>query len=89
MEKNTTVKDFIVENFLFGETSNLTENTDLFKESIMDSTGILELIAFLESTYNIRIEDDEMIQENFNSISSIGKFLDKKNINKTDKICAD
>lgn len=89
MEKNTTVKDFIVENFLFGEASNLKDNTDLFKESIIDSTGILELIAFLESTYNIRIEDDEMIQENFNSISSINKFLEKKNINTTDKICAD
>lgn len=80
MEKNHTVKDFIVENFLFGDANKLTDNTDLFKKSIMDSTGILELIAFLEANYNISIEDNEMVQENFSSINAINKYLSTKNV---------
>ncbi len=83
MEKNNIVRKFIVENFLFGESDNIKDTTDMFKESIIDSTGILELISFIEMTYGIRIEDNEMVQENFNTISSINKFLKTKTVNKT------
>jgi acyl carrier protein len=47
-------QNFIVDNFLFGDESNLKNDTDLFKESVIDSTGILELIAYIEMTYNIK-----------------------------------
>jgi acyl carrier protein len=89
MAKNITVKNFIIENFLFGDAGNLKNDTDLFMESIVDSTGILELIAFLETTYEIKINDEEIIQENFSSINAINNFLQTKNVSQADIICAE
>jgi len=86
---NKTISNFIVENFLFGESGKLTENTDLFKESIIDSTGILELIAFIEMTYQISIKDDEILQDNFCSLKAIKTFLESKKIKISDPICAE
>jgi acyl carrier protein len=89
MENVNTIRNFIVDNFLFGDESSLKNNTDFFKESIIDSTGILELIAYIEMTYNIRIEDNEILQDNFSSINAIQKFLAAKTIPQTNTICAE
>jgi acyl carrier protein len=89
MDNVNTIKGFIVENFLFGDEGNLKNETDLFRESIVDSTGILELIAFIELTYNFRIDDNEIIQDNFSSINAITKFLQSKTIPQQNSICAE
>jgi acyl carrier protein len=78
VDSNSEIKNFIVDNFLFGDSDNLNDETDLFKKSIVDSTGILELIAYLETTFNLRVEDDEIIQDNFCSIKSIKKYIETK-----------
>lgn len=78
MDYIPTVKDFIVDNFLFGEEGDLDENTSFFDADIIDSTGILELVAFLEETYDIKIEDEEMLPENFNTLTNISIYLKKK-----------
>jgi len=57
------VRSFIIENFLFGDDAQLTEDTSFLEDGIVDSTGILELVAFLEETYDITVEDDELIPE--------------------------
>jgi acyl carrier protein len=75
----TEVKEFIVDNFLFGEEGDLDENTSFFNSDIIDSTGILELIAFLEEKYDIKVEDEEMLPENFNTLINISGYLEKKN----------
>ena len=72
------VKDFIIENFLFGESDDLAEDTSFLDSGIIDSTGILELVAFLEENYRITVEDDELVPENFNSISDVSRFLKTK-----------
>lgn len=72
------VAKFIIENFLFGEENNFKTDASLLENGIIDSTGILELISFLEETYGIIIEDDEMIPENLDSIDNINKFLISK-----------
>jgi len=69
---------FILENFLFGDDNNLKNDASLLEHGIIDSTGILELISFLEETYGITIEDDEMIPENLDSIDNINNFLNAK-----------
>ena len=75
------VKTFIIERFLFGDSSQLNEDTSFLKDSIMDSTGILELVTFIEEKYNITINDDELLPENFDSLNNINDFLKGKREN--------
>ncbi len=82
MEYLNTVKEFVIENFLYGDGDQLTEETSFLGSGIIDSTGILELVSFLEETYGISIDDEELIPENFDSLKNIDKFLHKK-LNKT------
>lgn len=74
-----TTKQFIVDNFLFGDSNKLANDTPLFEKGIVDSTGVLELVAFIEDNFNVRITDKELIQENFSSLNAIEKFLQSKN----------
>ena len=74
-----TIHEFIVENFLFGGGEQLTNEISFLDSGIIDSTGILELITFLEETYNIKIEDDELIPENLDSLNNVVKFIGQKN----------
>lgn len=78
MQYLDTVSSFIVENFLFGDSESLREDTSFLEEGIVDSTGILELVMFLEETYGIKIEDDELIPENFDNLNRIVKYLERK-----------
>ncbi len=72
------VKKFIVDTFLFGDDSNLKDDTPFMANGIIDSTGILELIHFLEQTYHIKIHDDELLPENLDSLKNISHFLKRK-----------
>ena len=71
-------RDFIVNNFLYGDGDKLAHDTSLVVEGIVDSTGILELITFLETTYQIKIADNEIVPENMDSLESIEKYLVSK-----------
>lgn len=72
------IRKFVIENYLFGEEGNLS-NSDSFMESgIIDSTGILELVRFLEATYHMKIADEELIPDNLDSINKIVTFLQAK-----------
>ena len=74
----STVKEYMVENFLFGEREQLKEDTSFLESGIIDSTGILELVTFLEESFDIVIEDEELIPDNLDSLNNITQFLDKK-----------
>jgi len=87
MEKCSKIRDFIVENFLFGDGAILTEDTSFMSEGIIDSTGILELVFYLEETFGIKVEDDELIPENMDTIRNITAYLDRKlNSRVTDEV---
>jgi acyl carrier protein len=73
-----SIKKFITENFLFGDDSQIKNDTPLFEKGIIDSTGVLELVSFIEENYKITIQDDELVQDNFASINAIEKFLQNK-----------
>jgi acyl carrier protein len=79
-----TIKDivcnFVIDNFLFGDGAGLEEDTSFLEEGIIDSTGVLELVAFLEETYSISIHDEELIPENLDSIKNIVGFIGKKKL---------
>lgn len=78
MDIIASVKEFIVETFLFGDDSDLTDDVSLLEKNIIDSTGILDLISFLEETFNITINDGELLPENLDSLQNISAFLRKK-----------
>lgn len=73
-----TIRTFVVENFLFGNDEGLTDEVSFMDQGIIDSTGILELIDYIESEFSISVEDHEMIPENLDSINNILKYLQKK-----------
>ncbi len=72
------LRDFVVENFLFGEEGKLTDETSFLEEGIIDSTGILELVNFLEETFRIAVDDDDIVPENFDSLKNIADYLARK-----------
>jgi acyl carrier protein len=73
------VRNYILENFLMGDTGTQLEDEHSFLEHhIIDSTGFIELVTFLESTYNIQIKDEEMIPENLDSLANVGRFIESK-----------
>ena len=78
MDYLDTVRHFVVENFLFGDSEQLEDDTSFLERGIVDSTGILELVFFLEETYNMKIEDDELIPENLDNLRNIAQFLERK-----------
>ena len=84
MELNEQLKTFVIENFLYGQANSLDYNTDFFEKGIIDSTGIVELISYIEITYNFIIRDDELTVENFSSINKVSSFIKQKLNGKTE-----
>lgn len=72
------IRRYIVETFLFGEGGTLTNDDSLRQRGVMDSTGVLELIAFLEERYGITVADAELVAENFDSIDKIAAFVARR-----------
>ncbi len=72
------VGQFVVERFYVSDPSELRDDTLLVTTGIVDSTGMLEIIAFLEEEFGIRIRDDETVPENLESIRRIAAFVDRK-----------
>jgi len=75
---NEKVREFIVTNFLFGESGKLADDTSLLESGIIDSTGILEIVTFIEEAFGITVQDDELLPENLDSINAIVAYLGKK-----------
>jgi acyl carrier protein len=73
------VRRFIGENFLFRDDGDaITHDASLLDAGIIDSTGVLELVSFLETTFGIEVQDDEMLPENLDSISAITSYVSRK-----------
>lgn len=75
MEVAKVVRNFIIEYFLFGDEDNLNEHTSFIEDGIVDSTGILELVAFIEETFGIHVEDEELTPENLDCISNVERYV--------------
>ncbi len=73
-----TLREFVAENFLFRADAHIADNQSLLETGVMDSTGVLELIAFLEQTYGISVADAEIIPENLDSIDNMTSYLSAK-----------
>lgn len=73
------IRTFIVETFLFGESNNgLKDSDSLLETGVIDSTGVLELLAFIEETYGMKVKDEELIPDNLDSITKVSDFVRRK-----------
>jgi len=77
-ELTNKIRTFVVENFLFSNNENLEDNTSFLEEGIIDSTGVLELVGFIEEEFAITVEDEELIPENLDSINNVTAYLKSK-----------
>jgi acyl carrier protein len=72
-------KEYIVGNFMSsGEEKSLRNNASLLEEGIMDSTGVLDLVMFIEETFGIAVKDEELIPENLDSVDKLVAFVERK-----------
>lgn len=72
------IRLFIIENFLFGNSNGLTDEASFLDEGIIDSTGVLELVDYLESEFEITVDDEELVPENLDSINNLASYLERK-----------
>jgi len=71
-----TISSFIVDNFLFGDASTApARDLPLVQSGLVDSTGILEIVTFLESEFGVHTSDEELAVDNFGSIATIAQFV--------------
>jgi acyl carrier protein len=77
ISKNTpaSIRKFIVETFLFGDDSGLSDQTSFMETGIIDSIGILKVADFIESTFGITLTQEQFVPENLDSIENIATFL--------------
>ena len=75
----TPIRQFIIDNFLFGQSGNSLEDDESFLDTgIVDSTGVLQLVGFLERHFSITIADDELIPDNLDSVNKVSCFVQRK-----------
>jgi acyl carrier protein len=72
------IRKYLTDQFLFGDSRPLERDVSLLDQGIVDSTGILELIHFLEEHYGIKVQDDELLPENLDTIGNICAFVERK-----------
>ena len=73
------LRQFVIDNFLFGQGNGNLRNDDSFLDKgIIDSTGVLELVVFLEEKYHITLQDRELIPDNLDSINNLVRFVETK-----------
>lgn len=81
MSVDERIKNYILENYLFTDDQSMLGSDDSFlQKNILDSTGMLEVIYFLEDEFGIKVQDDEMIPENLDSVNRIAAFLARKGV---------
>ena len=79
MSVEQKIRDYILDNYLFTDDQSALTNEDSFLDKgIIDSTGIMEVIFFLEEQFNVKVEDVEMIPENLDSVKNIVSYIERK-----------
>jgi acyl carrier protein len=73
------IRDYIIENFLFGDAEPLTgDEISLLDKGIIDSVGVMELVAYLESDHGLTIEDADLVPDNLDSVANLVGFVERK-----------
>lgn len=78
LDIRTKLRQFIKNNFLLGNDSNLKDDDSFMGKGIVDSTGILEVVSFVEEAFGFKVDDEELFPENLDSIDNLTAFIQKK-----------
>ena len=79
MTARDKVREYIIENFLFGDAEPLADDAmSLLDGGIIDSVGVMELVAFLEQEFGLHVSDEELVPENLDSVANLVGFIDRK-----------
>ncbi|HPF70492.1 MAG TPA: acyl carrier protein [Candidatus Krumholzibacteria bacterium] len=79
MSARDKVRAYIIENFLFGDAEPLADDTmSLLDGGIIDSVGVMELVAFLEQEFGVKVADEELVPENLDSVANLVGFIGRK-----------
>ena len=78
METHTRVREFITTNFYVADPAALKDDQSLLETGVVDSTGVLEIVQFLETEFGVKVEDTEILPENVDSIARLTAFIAKK-----------
>ncbi len=74
-----SVREYISDNFLMGQSDvQLGDSTSFLEIGLLDSTGVIELVSFLEEEFGIQVEDDEISPENLDSLDCITRYVESK-----------
>ena len=77
-DQRADVRKFVVDSFLLGRAGDLRDSDSFLEKGVLDSTGVLELVAFLDQAFSIKVDDAELVPDNFDSINAICAFLERK-----------
>ena len=81
METREVVRSYIIENFLFGDQTPLGEDEmSLLDEGIIDSVGVMELVAFLEQDFGLTVADEDLVPENLDSVANLVAYIARKQV---------
>jgi acyl carrier protein len=72
------VRDFVAQNFVMAEAADLAADQSLMEARLIDSTGVLELVAFLEEAFGVQVSDEDLVPENLDTIGSIVAYVQRK-----------
>jgi acyl carrier protein len=82
------IRQFVIHNFLFGQGDSLADDESFLESGIIDSTGVLELVGFLEEKFAISIEDQELVPANLDSVDRVTRFVERKREAKGERIAS-
>jgi acyl carrier protein len=72
------VRKFLLDNFVMGGDVKIADDTSFMEQHILDSTGFIELITYIEDEFDVKVGDEEMVPENFDSLRNIRAYLERK-----------
>jgi acyl carrier protein len=75
MDRQQQIRAYIVESFLLGQDDGFGNGDSLLESGVIDSTGVLEIVGFLEKTFQIQVKEEDLVPENLDTIQSIAKFV--------------
>lgn len=75
MDRKTMIMDYIKKEIMRNEKARISEQEDLLSEGILDSLGILQLVAYIDDTFGIEIPDRDVVYENFHSVNALDTYL--------------
>lgn len=79
MDIRQQVREFLTANFYVPDAAGLADDASLLEAGVIDSTGVLEIIGFLESRFSLHVDDDDIVPDNLDSISRIADYVVRKN----------